>query len=44
MVSDWLVAVLPANQMSGLKIFVDKHEFKHGNILVTQAPGLGVTK
>ena len=27
MASDWLVAVLPANQMSGLKIFVKNMDF-----------------
>ena len=39
MASDWLAAVLPANQMPGLKIFVNLHGFQHGNFLVTQAPG-----
>ena len=27
MASDWLAAVLPANQMPGLKIFVKEHGF-----------------
>ena len=36
MVSDWLSAVLPANQMAGLKIFV-KYNGLDGNFLVAQA-------
>ena len=39
MASDWLAAVLPANQMSGLEIFVNWHGFEHGNFLVAQTPG-----
>ena len=39
MASDWLAAVLPVDQMPGLKIFVNLHAFLHGNVLVTQAPG-----
>ena len=38
MASDWLAAVLPANQMPDLKIVVNEHEFQHGYLLVTQAP------
>ena len=37
MASDWLAAVLPANQMPGLKIFVNQNAFQLGNVLVTQA-------
>ena len=37
MASDWLAAVLPANQMPGLKIFVNWHGFLHGNFFITQA-------
>ena len=40
MASDWLAAVLPANQMPGLKIFVNLHGFEHGNFLVVQDPDL----
>ena len=39
MASDWLAAVLPANQMPGLKILIENLRFKHGHVLVTQAPG-----
>ena len=39
MASDWLAAVLPANQMPGLKIFVNWHGISHGHFLVTRAPG-----
>ena len=35
MASDWLAAVLPANQVPGLKVFV----YSHGYLLVTQAQG-----
>ena len=38
MAADWLAAVLPANQMPGVKIFLNLHGFKHGNLLVNQAP------
>ena len=40
--SDLMPAVLPANQMSFLKIFVNLHELQHGNHLVIQAPGMVV--
>ena len=40
MASDWLAAVLPANQMPSLKTSVNSH----GNFLVTQAPGHVVTR
>ena len=33
MASDWLAAVLPANHMPGLKIYVNWH----GSFLITQA-------
>ena len=36
MASDWLVAMLPANQMPGLNLF----DFNmHGNVFVIQTPG-----
>ena len=38
MASDWLAAQLPANQMPGLKIFVNENRFQHGDFLVAQAP------
>ena len=38
MASDWLAAVLPANQMPDSKIVLTKMNFQHGYLLVTQAP------
>ena len=38
MAFDWLAAVLPANQMPGLKIFINYHGFLHENFLVAMAP------
>ena len=40
--SDFMTAVLPANQTSCLKIFVNKHVLQHGDILIIHAPGIPV--
>ena len=40
MASDWLAAVLPANQMPGLKSLLTYIDFNMRNFLVTQAPGI----
>ena len=41
MVSHWLAAVPPANQMPGLKILAKQHGYKHGDFLVIQDLGEG---
>ena len=39
MALDLSAAVLPAKQMPGLTIFVNKQEFQLGDFLVIEAPG-----
>ena len=39
MASDWLAAVLPANQMPGWKSLLTNMDFNMGIFLVTQAAG-----
>ena len=39
MASDWLAAVLQSNQVPGLKIILNSHNFQQGHFLIIQAPG-----